>query len=86
MTQLSSSNSTLKANPVEMTAASVNYLVKKLPSGTAYCIAMVLIVMMTGRLVESKGSLARAVLPFGGGVKGYGIVYQRTGLVYGGYD
>jgi len=35
-----------------------------LPSGTAFCIGVVLIVMMTGRLVQAKGSLARAVLPF----------------------
>jgi hypothetical protein len=35
-----------------------------LPSGTAFCIGVVLIVMMTGRLVQTKGSLARAVLPF----------------------
>jgi hypothetical protein len=34
-----------------------------LPSGTAFCIGVVLIVMMTGRLVQTKGSLARAVLP-----------------------
>jgi hypothetical protein len=36
--------------------------VRKLPSGTAYCIAIVFIVMMTGRLVSTKGSLALAVL------------------------
>jgi hypothetical protein len=35
-----------------------------LPSGTAFCIGVVLIAMMTGRLVQTKGSLARAVLPF----------------------
>ena len=35
-----------------------------LPAGTAYCIGIVLIVMMTGRLFQSKGSLARAVFPF----------------------
>jgi hypothetical protein len=35
-----------------------------LPAGTAFCIGVVLIVMMTGRLVQTKGSLARAVLPF----------------------
>jgi hypothetical protein len=35
-----------------------------LPSGTAFCIGAVLIAMMTGRLVQTTGSLARAVLPF----------------------
>ena len=64
MSQPSPSNATAKANPVELTASAVNYVLQKLPSGTAYCIGIVLIVMMTGRLVESKGSLARAVLPF----------------------
>jgi hypothetical protein len=63
MSQPSPSNATVKANPVELTASAVNYVLQKLPSGTAYCIGIVLIAMMTGRLVESKGSLARAVLP-----------------------
>ena len=49
--------------PLKLTAAAVNYLIKILPKGTAYCIGIVLVVMMTGRLVQSKGSLARAVLP-----------------------
>ena len=39
-------------------------LIQLLPSGTAFGIGVVLIVMMTGRLVHHKGSLARAVLPF----------------------
>ncbi len=64
MSQSTLSTSTPKANPLELAAGAVNYLLQKLPSGTAYCIGIVLIVMMTGRLVESKGSLARAVLPF----------------------
>ncbi len=64
MNQPSPSNSIAQANPVQLTAAAVSHLVRKLPSGTAYCIGIVLIAMMTGRLVESKGSLARAVLPF----------------------
>ncbi len=64
MSQLNQPPTTPKANPVELTAASVNHLVRKLTSGTAYCIAIVFIVMMTGRLVSSKGSLALAVLPF----------------------
>ena len=49
--------------PLKLTASAVNYLLKILPKGTAYCIGIVLVVMMTGRLVQSKGSLARAVLP-----------------------
>ena len=47
-----------------LAAAAVHSLVQPLPSGTAFCIGVVLIVMMTGRLVQTKGSLARAVLPF----------------------
>ena len=35
-----------------------------LPSGTAFFIGVVLIVMMTGRLVSHTGSFARAALPF----------------------
>jgi len=43
----------------------VSCLIQPLPSGTAFCIGVVLlVVMMTGRLVQCKGSLARAVLPF----------------------
>jgi hypothetical protein len=52
------------AYPVYLTAAAINSLIQTLPSGTAYCIGVVLIVMMTGRLMQHKGSLARAVLPF----------------------
>jgi hypothetical protein len=52
------------ADPVSLAAAAVHSLIQLLPSGTAYFIGMVLIVMMTGRLVHHKGSLARAVLPF----------------------
>jgi hypothetical protein len=51
------------ANPVYLTAAAISSLVQALPSGTAYCIGIVLIVMMTGRLMHHKGSLARAGLP-----------------------
>ena len=46
-----------------LTAAVVHSLIQPLPSGTAFCIGVVLLVMMTGRLVQTKGSLARAVLP-----------------------
>lgn len=35
-----------------------------LPAGTAFFLGVVLIVMMTGRLVYHKGSVARAALPF----------------------
>ncbi len=31
-----------------LTASAVNYLIKILPKGTAYCIGIVLVVMMTG--------------------------------------
>jgi hypothetical protein len=48
---------------VYLTAAAISSLIQTLPSGTAYCIGIVLIVMMTGRLMQHKGSLARAVLP-----------------------
>jgi hypothetical protein len=51
------------AHPVYLTAGAINSLIQTLPAGTAYCIGIVLIVMMTGRLMRHKGSLARAVLP-----------------------
>ena len=51
-------------DPAYLAAAAVHSLIHPLPSGTAFCIGVVLIVMMTGRLVQTKGSLARAVLPF----------------------
>src|SRR6476619_1954404 len=51
-------------DPVSLAAAAVNSLIQTLPAGTAFFIGIVLIVMMTGRLVQTKGSLARAVLPF----------------------
>jgi hypothetical protein len=52
-------------NPVSLARAAVHSLIQPLPSGTTFFIGVVLIVMMTGRLVHPKGSLARAVLPFG---------------------
>ncbi|MGK7951790.1 MAG: hypothetical protein AB4368_24135 [Xenococcaceae cyanobacterium] len=64
MNQSSKNFSKSSTDPLKLTASAVNYLIKILPKGTAYCIGIVLVVMMTGRLVESKGSLARAVLPF----------------------
>lgn len=51
------------ADPVYLAAALVASLIQALPCGTAYFIGVVLITMMTGRLVQCKGSLARAVLP-----------------------
>ena len=58
-----SPTSTSPTDPLKLTAAAVNHLIKILPAGTAYCIGIVLVVMMTGSLVQSKCSLARAVLP-----------------------
>jgi hypothetical protein len=49
---------------VYLAASAVNNLVRALPVGTAYCIGMVLITMLTGQLVHHQGSLARAVLPY----------------------
>ena len=63
MSQSTKTSPKLPKDPIKLTAGAVNYLIKILPKGTAYCIGIVLVVMMTGRLVQSKGSLARAVLP-----------------------
>ena len=63
MNQSTKTASQPSTDPLKLTASAVNYLIKILPKGTAYCIGIVLVVMMTGRLVQSKGSLARAVLP-----------------------
>jgi hypothetical protein len=52
------------ADPVSLAAAAVQSLIQLLPTGTAFFVGIVLIVMMTGRLVHHKGSLARATLPF----------------------
>src|SRR5215471_189301 len=51
-------------DPVSLASAAVHSLIQLLPSGTAFFLGVVLIVMMTGRLVHHKGSLARAALPF----------------------
>jgi hypothetical protein len=48
---------------VYLMAVAINSLIQTLPSGTAYCIGIVLMVMVTGRLMQHKGSLARAALP-----------------------
>jgi hypothetical protein len=48
---------------VECRAITVRPGNPSLPAGTAYFIGIVLIVMLTGRLSETKGSLARAAFP-----------------------
>ncbi len=40
------------ARLVYLSAMAINSLIQTLPKGTAYCIGIVLIVMMTGRLVQ----------------------------------
>lgn len=50
-------------SPVYVVASAVNSLIRSLPAGTAYFLGIVLVVMMTGRLAETKGSLARAAFP-----------------------
>lgn len=50
-------------DPVYLTSAAVSSLIQTMPSGTAYFVGIVLIAMMSGRLMQSKGSLAKAVLP-----------------------
>lgn len=52
------------AELVYLSAMAINSLIRPLPVGTAYCVGIVLIVMMSGCLVQAQGSLARAVLPF----------------------
>lgn len=51
------------ARLVYLSAMAINKLIHTLPKGTAYGIGVVLIVMMTGCLVQCRGSLARAVWP-----------------------
>ena len=51
-------------DPVYLAADVVASLIQPLPAGTAYFIGVVLLTMITGRLVQCKGSLARAALPF----------------------
>src|SRR5256884_1876292 len=65
-------------DPAFRVAAAVHSLIPPLPAGTAFCIGVVLIVMMTGRLVQTKGSLARAVLPFGGHLRWGGHRVERA--------
>ena len=47
-----------------LASAAVHRLIHRLLAGTAFCIGVVLIVMMTGRLVHHTGSFVRAALPF----------------------
>jgi hypothetical protein len=49
--------------PVFLASAAVHSLIHLLPAGTAFFIGVVLMVMMTGRLVHHKGSVARAAWP-----------------------
>ncbi len=87
MSQSRKSISQASTDPLKLTASAVNYLIKILPKGTAYCIGIVLVVMMTGRLVQTKGSLARAVLPkrvpsqmgMASGREGYGARESTSG-------
>lgn len=46
-----------------LTAEAINNLLLLLPAGTDYFLGVVLVTMMTGQLVATKGSLARAVYP-----------------------
>jgi hypothetical protein len=59
------------ANSVYLMASAISSLMQTLPSGTAYGIGIVLIMMVTGRLMQHKGSLARAALP--------GVAYLEWG-------
>lgn len=45
---------------MHLAVAAIMALIQTLPCGTGYFIGVVLIVMMTGRLSQTKGSLARA--------------------------
>src|SRR5262245_50523919 len=58
-----SSQSPPAADPVYVVADAVNTLIRTLPTGTAYFIGIVVVVMLTGELSRSKGSLARAAFP-----------------------
>jgi hypothetical protein len=48
---------------VYVVANAGNTLIQTLPAGTAHSIGIVLVVMTTGRLAETKGLLARAAYP-----------------------
>ena len=61
--RLPSRSPSSSAELVYLSAIAINQLIQGLPSGTNYFIGIVLIVMMSGRLAQSKGSLARAAWP-----------------------
>jgi hypothetical protein len=50
-------------DPVYLAAAAVYSLIHPLPSGTAFCIGVVLLVMMTGRLSRWTQTFAYATPP-----------------------
>src|SRR5215831_3153627 len=54
-----------RPDPVALAAAAVHSLMQTWPAGTAFFIGIVLMVMRTGRLVQTQGRLARAALPCG---------------------
>jgi hypothetical protein len=54
----------LTASPAYLAANAVNNLLCGLPTGTAYFIGVVLVTLCTGQLVQHRGSLARAALPY----------------------
>jgi hypothetical protein len=58
-----------KTQAVYLAASAMKRVIKPLSKATGYWVIVVLVTMMTGRLVESKGSLARAVHPMVWGVK-----------------
>lgn len=58
-----------KTEAVYLAASALKRVVKPLSKATAYWVIVILVAMMTGRLVASKGSLARAVQPLVWGVK-----------------
>lgn len=58
-----SSSTVSSAELVYLSGTVIHSLIHSLPKGTAYSIGIVLMVMMSGRLVQTKGSLARAVWP-----------------------
>jgi hypothetical protein len=58
-----------KTEAVYLAARALKRVVKPLSKATGYWVIVILVTMMTGRLVASKGSLARAVQPLVWGVK-----------------
>lgn len=58
-----------KTQAVYLAAEALKRVVSPLSKATGYWVIVILVTMMTGRLVASKGSLARAVQPLVWGVK-----------------